>query len=218
MLDQTTSSLADFAGAAGRGFLLPGDLLLSVFAWMAPQTVEMLTFGTGKTAVTLILALIGWTMLVIGGLLLSRLCRNVAWQISALFRVLVYRAKQFVGDLKTRLIWKYREYFPHKAAQAHSVSQDEFDDLDIAVLASVSRRGSGMDTTASGLAEKYKLQPAHVQERLDKLQENHMLRSAISPNDGYQKYRITDSGLAYIAMCERQASARVNLTSASVSG
>jgi DNA-binding MarR family transcriptional regulator len=218
MLDQTFTSLADFFGAVGRGFMLPGDLLLSAFAWLAPKTVEILTFGTGKMVVTFVLALVGWTIVLITGLILSRLCRGIAWQIASIFRTLVWRAKMFVGTLKTKMLWKWRQFFPHKEAQAHSVSQDEIDELDIAVMVSLSRCGSGMATTASGLAKQYKLKQAEIQQRLDRLKENHMLRSAISPNDGHEKYRLTDSGLAYLAMCERQASARVNLTSASVSG
>jgi len=217
MLKQIFSSLAEFAGAIIRGFLIPGDLLLSALSWIAPKTAQILAFGNGKTIVLFILALLGWTLVLVAGLMLSRLCRNIAWQVSALFRVFVHRSKQFAGDLKTRLIWKYREYFPHKEAETHSVSQDEFDELDIAVLASISRRGSGMATTATGLAEKYRMQTAQVQERLDRLQESHMLRSAVSPNDGHEKYRLTDTGLAYIAMCERQAAERLSLTSVSVS-
>jgi DNA-binding MarR family transcriptional regulator len=219
MLDRTFSSLADFAGAVGRGFMLPGDLLLSAFAWIAPQTTQILTFGNGKTIVTFVLALFGWTMMVVAGLLISRLCRGIAWQVAALFRVLVWRTKQFLGSLKTKMLWKYREFFPHKRTEGSSVSQEQFDDLDIAVLASVSRGRTGKASTASELAQKYKVQPAQIQQRLERLTENHMLSSVKSSILGRnKKYRLTDSGLALIAMCERQAAQRVSLTSASVSG
>ena len=218
MLDQTFNSLADFFGAIGRGFMLPGDLLLSAFAWLAPKTVEILTFGTGKTIVTFVLALVGWTIVLITGLILSRLCRRIAWQIAAIFRTIVWRTRMLLGELKTKMLWKWREFFPHKSTESESVSQDELDELDIALMVSLSQCRSGMATTAPGLAKKYKLQQEQIQQRLDRLKDNHMLRSAISPNDGYEKHRLTDSGLAYLAMCERQASARVNLTSASVSG
>ena len=218
MLDQTFSSLADFAGAAGRGFMLPGDLLLSAMTWIAPQTAEILTFGSGKTIVIFVLALFGWTIVAIAGLLLSRMCRRIASQMDSIFRILVWRTKMLLGSLKTKMLWKYREYFPHKATQTESVSQAHFDDLDIAMLASVSRRGPGMASSAPELAEKYKLQPAQIQDRLDKLTENYMLRSVLGSSDGFDNYQVTDSGLALMAMCERQAAARVNLASASVSG
>jgi DNA-binding MarR family transcriptional regulator len=218
MLDQTFTSLAGFTSAVVRGFLLPGDLLLSALAWIAPNTVEIMTFGNGKTIVVFVLALLGWTLVLVAGLVLSRICRSIAWQVAAMFRVLVWRTKMFLGSLKTKMLWKWRGFFPHKEAQAHSVSQDEFDELDIAMMASLSRCASGMATSAAGLAEKYKLKPAQIQQRLDRLKDNHMLRSAVSPNDGHEKYRLTDSGLAYIAMCERQAAQRVNPASASISG
>jgi hypothetical protein len=214
MLDQTFSSLADFAGAAGRGFMFPGDLLLSAFAWIAPQTADIFTIGTGKNLVTFVLALIGWMMIVIAGLLLSRLCRRIAWQLGAIFRILVWHTKMYLGSLKTKMLWKYREYFPHIETHSETVEQTQFDDLDVAVLASVPRRGPGMASSALELAKKYRLRPAQIQHRLDKLTENHMLHPVSGSTDGDKNYRLTESGLALIAMCERQAAARVNSASA----
>jgi hypothetical protein len=189
MLDQTLTYLTEFASAVGRGFMLPGDLLLSGFAWIAPQSAEVLSFGTGRSVATLVLALFGWTMIVIIGLLLSRLCRAVARQMNAMLRILVWRIKMLLGNLKTRMLWKYREYFPHKTTQTETVSQTQFDDLDIAVLASMSRQGPGMASSAPELAEK------------------------IGSTDGFENYRLTESGLALIAVCERQATARASVVS-----
>jgi DNA-binding MarR family transcriptional regulator len=218
MFDQSLTIVAEYASAVYRGILAPGEILLSWIEAIAPQTAAIMTTGNGGAIALLILTLLAWTLIVVAGLLLSRLCRKIAWQISALIRVFFYRVKMFVGDMKTRLIWKYREYFPHEAKQAQSVSHAQFDDMDIAVLASVSRRGPGMATSAPELAEKYKLRPAQIQDRLDKLAENHMLNSVMGSTDGYENYRLTDSGLALIAMCERQAAARVSPASASGSG
>ena len=218
MFDQSLTIVAEYASAMYRGILAPGEILLSWIEAIAPQTAAIMTTGNGGAITLLILTLLAWTLIVVAGLLLSRLCRKIAWQISALIRVFFYRVKMFVGDMKTRLIWKYREYFPHKTTQTESVSQAQFDDLDIAVLASVSRRGPGMATSAPELAEKYKLRPAQIQDRLDKLAQNHMLCSVIGSTDGHENYRLTDSGLALIAMCERQAAARIKPTCASASG
>jgi RIO-like serine/threonine protein kinase len=120
----------------------------------------------------------------------------------------------FMGSLKTKMLWKYREYFAHKTTQAETVSQTQFDDMDIAVLASISRGGSETTSSAPQLAQKYKLRPAQVQDRLDELEKNYMLHSVNRSTDGYDNYRLTESGLALLAMCERQASARANLISA----
>ncbi len=207
MLDQTLSTLADLANAVIRGFMLPGDLLFSAFAWIAPHAAKILTIGTGKAVVMFVLTLVGWTFMVIIGLLLSRACRGFARQIGSMFRVLLWHAKMFMGSLKTRMLWKYRKYFGHKPTKAETVSQTQFDDMDIAVLASISRGGSGMASSAPKLAEKYKLRPAQIQGRLDELANNQLLRSVIGSTDGYDNYRLTDSGLALLAMCERQAAA-----------
>jgi hypothetical protein len=214
MFDKSLTIVAEYASAVYRGFLAPGEILLSWIEAIAPQTAAIMTTGNGGAITLLILTLLAWTLIVVAGLLLSRLCRKIAWQISALIRVFIYRVKMFVGDMKTRLIWKYREYFPHKTTETESVSQAQFDDLDIAVLASVSRGGPGMAASAPELAEKYKLRPAQIQDRLDGLAQNHMLRSIIGSTDGYENYRLTDSGLALIAMCERQAAARISQASA----
>jgi hypothetical protein len=216
MLNQTLSTLADLANAVFRGFMLPGDFLLSAFAWVAPQFAEILTIGTGKTVVLFVLALVGWTIIAIIGLLLSRACRRLVQQIGSLFRILLWNAKMFMGSLKTKMLWKYRKYFAHKTTQDETVSQTQFDDMDIAVLASISRGGSGMASSAPELAEKYRLRPTQIQDRLEQLAKNHMLRSVTDSSDGYDNYRLTDSGLALLAMCERQAAARANLSSASV--
>jgi hypothetical protein len=218
MLDQTLSTLADLANALLRGFMLPGDFLLSVFAWIAPQSAEILTIGTGKTVVLFVLALVGWTIIAIIGLLLSRACRRLVQQIGSLFRILLWNAKMFMGSLKTKMLWKYRKYFAHKTTQDETVSQTQFDDMDIAVLASISRGGSGVASSAAELAEKYKLRPAQIQDRLEQLARNHMLRPVSDSSDGNDNYQLTDSGLALLAMCERQAAARANPASASLSG
>ena len=217
MIDQTLSTLADLANAAFRALMLPGDFLLSAFAWIAPHSAEVLTIGTGQSVVMFILTLIAWTIIVIIGLLLSRACRGFARQIGSMFRILLWNAKMFMGSLKTRMLWKYREYFAHKTTQTETVSQTQFDDMDIAVLASISRSDSRMASSAPSLAEKYKLSPAQIQDRLEQLAKNHMLRSVRASTNGYDNYQLTDSGLALLAMCERQATARANLTSAAVS-
>lgn len=80
----------------------------------------------------------------------------------------------------------------------------EFDDLDMAVLHSVSAKGPGFAMSAPDLAEKFTLRPAQVQKSLDKLSNNKLLASVIGSTDGFDNYRLTDSGLAFMAMWQRQ--------------
>jgi DNA-binding MarR family transcriptional regulator len=82
----------------------------------------------------------------------------------------------------------------------------EFDRLDMAVLRSVSAKGPGFALAAPDLADRFKLRPSQVQRSLDKLSNSKMLVSVIGNTDGYENYRITDYGHAYIAMLMRQTS------------
>ena len=217
MIDQTLTSLANVLAAALRVLGFPGEVLLSVIAWIAPQAAEILTFGTGRPVVIFVLALIGWTIIVVVGLMVSKACRAVAWQFAAMCRTAVWHVKMYTGTLKTRLLWKYRKFFPHKADQAEPDAQDQFDDLDIAVLASLSRSGPGAASSAPQLAHKYKLRLSQIQNRIDRLSENQMVRSASGSKGGHDKYQVTDSGMAFIAMCQRNAAVRANQVSALIS-
>ena len=211
--------MAETAAAIKNAFLLPGEAVLSLIGWFSPQTEAIMRVDHGAVIYPVIFSLVAWTVFLVIGLLIYRAFKNLVWQISALFRTLIHFIKDTLGNLKTKLIWKYRQFFPHKSNDSTSVSQDQFDDIDIAVLASASRREDGVATSAKELAKKYRLQPAQVQERLDRLAQNHMLRRVSGSMMGRTgKYRLTDAGLAMVAMCERQASARANLVSASVSG
>lgn len=80
----------------------------------------------------------------------------------------------------------------------------EFDDLDLAVLRSASVQGAGFALSAPELAEQFRMRPAQVQRSLNMLSKNKMLAYVIGSTDGFDNYRLTDSGAAFFAMWERQ--------------
>ena len=80
----------------------------------------------------------------------------------------------------------------------------EFDDLDLAVLRQASALGPGLALSAPELAEQFTLRPAQVQRSLEKLSRNKMLDYVIGSTDGYDNYRMTDYGAAFLAMYQRQ--------------
>lgn len=216
MPDQTPFTLAAYAANASQGFLLPGELLLRALAAVAPQTAEVLAFGTGGIVVKFILALIAWTTFVIIGLLVSQACRRVARQLGALFYGLLWRLKLYCGNLKTRLIWKYREFFPYKPGGSQQLARTDFDSTDIAVLLSIARRGPGMASSAPEICAALKLRPAQVQARLEQLHHFKMVRSVLGSTDGFENYGLTDAGETYLAMTRRQAGNSTRLNRASV--
>lgn len=210
--------MAETVAAIYNAFLVPGESLLSLIGSLSPQTENIMRIGHGAVIYPLILSLAAWTAVLVIALLILRMIKRLLQQVSALFWTLVHAIKLYIGNLKTRLIWKYRQFFPHNAQQSEILAQEQFDDVDVAMMASISRSNTGTARSASKLAGKYDLRPAEVQKRLDRLVANHMLRSIGGTTDGEKYYRLTDSGLAFIAMCERRAKERLSLASVSVSG
>ncbi len=212
--------MAKTAAAIYHAFLIPGEAILSLIGKISPQTEEIMRIDYGGMIYPLIFALVAWTITLIIGLWILRFLRNLAWQTSAICHTMVHWVKMSLGNLKTKLLWKYRQFFPHKERSNHIVSQEEFDKLDIAVLRTFFQKGPGIATSAPELAEKFTLRPAQIQRRLEKLSQNQMLRSVIGSTEGYDNYRLTDSGLTFITMMQRQArvSAGVSPVSASGSG
>jgi hypothetical protein len=197
--------MAETVKAIYQAFTLPGEWLLSLIGTFAPQAAAIMRVDNGAIIVPFVLALLVWTLCIVAGLLISRMLRNIAWQVAAIYRTLVWRVKMALGSLKTRLLWKWRQFFPPSETSAEIVSREEFDNVDIAVLRSLFKRGPGMAVSAPELAEKLKLRPAQIQHRLDNLTHNQMLRSVIGSTDGFENYRLTDSGLTFITMMQRQA-------------
>ena len=215
MPDPSPFTPAAFVADASEAFLLPGDLLLRGIEAVAPRAAEILAFGTGGIVVKFILALIVWTTFVVIGLLVSKACRYVARQVTALFHVLVWRIKMFVCNVKTRLIWTYRKFIPHDTAGSQHMARTDFDSTDIAVLLSIARRGPGIASSAPEISESLKLRPAQVQSRLDQLHHFKMVCPVLGSTDGFDNYSLTSAGETYLEMTRRHARKSPQLNRAS---
>ena len=64
--------------------------------------------------------------------------------------------------------------------------------------------GPGYTMSAPELAEKFSCRPGRIQRSLDKLFQTRMLDSVIGSTDGFDNYRLTDSGAEFISMLQRQ--------------
>ena len=210
--------MAETVKAIYQAFTLPGEWILSLIDRFAPQAVEIMLVDNGAIIVPFVLSLLVWTLVIVAGLMVFRVCRNFAWQVAALWRTFVWRLKMALGSLKTRLLWKYRQFFPHRGDNSEMVAREEFDNVDIALLRTLFKQGPGMTISAPELTERLKLRPAQIQHRLDNLLQHQMVRSAIGSTDGYENYRLTDSGLAFITMMQRQARVTPGVSPVSASG
>ncbi len=80
----------------------------------------------------------------------------------------------------------------------------KFDDLDLAVLRNSAAAGGGFVISAPDLAEQLTMRPAQAQRRLDKLRNYRMVDVVIGSTDGFDNYRLTQSGAAFLAMLQRR--------------
>lgn len=206
MINQLLTELGEITEGLTAVFLFPGEMLLSLVDRIAPEIVAILTFGNGALVVPFVIALLVWTSIAILGLQLLRFCRNVARQFSAWLLTFWHRARLALQTLTMRIMWRLRAWFPRRESSAEIIETPtiEFDDLDMAVLRTVSAQGPGFALSAPELAEKFTMRPARLQKSLEKLSKNKMLDSVIGSTDGFDNYRMTVSGLAYMAMLQRQ--------------
>ncbi len=188
-------------------FVLPGSYLLSKFAVIAPVTAMNLGITEGQTegALPVTLSVICWVALLILLFIAWRIISNWLRVGGALVRTAWFRLKSAASNLKTQLVLKLRSYVPHRQARHEADAPAvEFDELDFAVLNSVSAQGPGFTLSAPELAERLSMLPSQVQQSLDKLSQNRMLSSVIGSTDGFDNYRLTDSGAAFVSMWQRQ--------------
>lgn len=190
------------------GFLvLPGNVLLSTLTTHFPGLANGMGIEgeAGNQSQLLFTSLGLWVLFAVICWLVYRLCKDFARIGLAFFHTLLHRASQGIGNLKTALVCKLRERFPvRRSNRTSTVPTLELDDLDFAVLQTVSELGPGFTMSAPELAEKFSRRPAQIQRSLDRLFHTRMLDSAIGSTDGFDNYRLTDSGAQFVAMWQRR--------------
>ena len=203
--------LSTFGAKLYALFVMPGSYLLSKFAAIAPVTAMEIGITAGQTegALPITLSAIYWVVVLILLLVTWRIVRDWVRVGNALIRTAWHRIKHAVSGFKTTLILKLRSHVPHRKARDEiEAPAVEFDELDFAVLNSVSAQGAGFTLSVPELAERLSMLPSQIQQSLDKLSRNRMLSSTIGSTDGYDNYRLTDSGAAFVSMWQRQESRR----------
>jgi len=172
-------------------FTTLGDISGSTYETLVNAPPLLLFF----TALSL--PIVGWFVL--------HFYRNIARNVEAVFRILTYRVTETLGAWKTHLICRFRKLIPHRKSRTFDAApQIEFDDLDLAVLRTAAALGPGLAINASDLAERFRLRPAQVQRSLNKLSNNKMLDFVMGSNDGFDNYRLTQLGTAFMSTWQRQ--------------
>lgn len=207
MIDQLIATLNSVGDWLYAGFIAPGSYLLSKFAVIAPVTAFKLDISPGQSEGTLVivLSLIAWILLCIALAIVWALVRTASRLASAMSLTAWHQLKIVASSYKTRLVLKMRSLVPRRPAESDTKTPTvEFDDLDLAVLNSVSEQGPGFTLSAPELADRLSLLPSRIQQSLDKLNRNNMLTSAIGSTDGFDNYRLSEAGAAFVSMWQRQ--------------
>ena len=190
------------------GFLvLPGNVLLSTLSVHFPGLAKSIGIeGESGNATQVLCTSIGlWLLFALIGWLVVLLFKDFARIANAMYYAVVYRISQCVGFVKTTLVVKLRGRFHRRKPPPMRIEPTlEFDDLDLKILQSASELAPGFTLSAPELAEKIPRRPAQIQQSLDKLFQSRMLDSAIASTDGFDNYRLTDSGAQFVAMWQRQ--------------
>jgi len=211
-LDMITQAIELFSKAVDwlyAMFVTPGSYLIAKFVAIAPVTAMRLGLAADQTGGTLliVLSLISWIVLLILLVVAWLFVRNCARVANAVIRTALYRMNAAISSYKTKLVLKLRALVPRRSSSAECVTPAvEFDELDLAILHSVSTQGPGFTLSAPELAERLSLLPSQIQQSLDKLNRNNMLKSVIGSTDGFDNYRMSEPGAAFVSMCQRQES------------
>ena len=205
MFSEFLTTLHGIGSAIYEGFVLPGTVCLSQLEVYAPGLAKLLSYGHGRPIVTFMIALVVWTMTLVALILLRRALLDLARIVRSVFQTIVFRIKLELGNLKSRLVCRFRKLVPkHNREDPESVPTIQFDDLDLAVLRSASALGPGFALSAPELADELTVRPAQIQRSLEKLSVNKMLDAVMGSTDDFDNYRLTDSGAAFLLMLQRQ--------------
>lgn len=207
MITDWLMDMRDFGDSIYAVFILPGDFLLSLLAEHLPLLASMLGVDSDDHFIILstVVALLSWIFAAIVVWGAVRLVSNISRTIGAGFRTLSFRVSLALGNFKTRIVCKFRAMVLRRwPPNADSAREVRFSDLDMAVLQSAAACGPGFATSAPELAEQLMMRPAQIQRSLDKLKENKLLDSVIGSTDGFDNYRLSLSGTAFIMMLERR--------------
>ena len=207
MIEQLQLTLQSVATAIVDFLLLPGNVLLSALTTHFPGLSRGIGIegDAGNLSQALVTSAVLWILFFVLLWIVWRLLKDIAREAGAVFLTLVHRASQELGNLKTALVCKFRGHVPVRRSQPTSTEPTlEFDDLDLAILASVAELGPGFTMSAPELADRIARRPAQIQQSLDKLFRIRMLDSAIGSTDGFDNYRLTDSGAQFISMWQER--------------
>lgn len=211
-------TLHDAGSAIFDVFLLPGDLILLQFAAQAPELAVRLGIDTNSDVVaqSAVISALIWLLLVGVVWKLFRFLQNVSRRVAAACKAIVFRSLLRMRNFKKELRCRLLNWLPQRrSSSADSNPEVEFDDIDLAVLRNTAAAGGGFVVSAPGLGEQLTLRPAKVQRSLERLRRYRMVEVALGSTDGFDNYRLSPSGAAFLDAIRRSQNRGEPLTATS---
>lgn len=189
-------------------FVLPGEAFLSWISDVAPAAAAQLNIiSESQPALPLIVfSLLFWLLLALAIAKTWRLLQNLFRIVSAGGKALSFRFSLAYRILRKNVLHGLQRLFLQRTTGGITASSVDFDDLDLAVLRSAAACGPGFTTSAPELAEQLKYRPAQIQRSLNKLSRNKLLDGVIGSTEGFENYRLSQSGSHYVATLHHERS------------
>ena len=206
MIKTWQTTLNDLGIAVLDAFLFPGTFALSHLSTHAPAIALQLGITAEGNGVILpaAVSVLSWSLLLFLIWKISRLLVMAAQIANAVIRRSFSQAAYRIRSLRARIAYKARQVIPmRRSDNSRSVSEIEFNDLDVTVLQTSAALPPGLVLSAPDLAGKLTLRPAQVQRSLDKLRKHQLLDSVIGATDGFDNYRLTQAGATLLATLDR---------------
>jgi DNA-binding MarR family transcriptional regulator len=189
-------------------FMTPGEWLASKTIEHAPLLATSLGISAEENSVLapLILSILSWMIIALLGRRLLYSFRNLLNAIGIMFMRIKFRTLIALHSLTAKfglesLMW-WKDAEPEVESSKLSLNR-----LDLMVLKLAKAAGPGFALSAPELSERMNLRPAQIQECLDKLSQNSLLDFTRGTTDGYENYRLNETG-AYILTMWQEYQAR----------
>ncbi len=187
------------------GFLAPGEFLLREAAKRAPGVLAALDVNAGDSTAALCLAFAYWLVVLLVAARILHVVRLVMRKTSTFLRIIYFWIALFFRSIKTLLVCTLRKFsLWRRPGHPDETRFVEISETELAFLRHAAERGPGFAVSAPELAESFSMRPAQAQRCIDSLAANRLLDYAFGATDGFENYRLTDSGAAFLAMWNRR--------------
>jgi DNA-binding MarR family transcriptional regulator len=188
--------------------MTPGEWLASKTIEHAPSLAASLGISAGESSVLapLVLSILSWMIIALLGRRLLYTLRGLLKAIGVMIMRVKFRTLIALHSFTTTLGLESLMWWKDAEPEVES-SKLSLNRLDLMVLKLAKAAGPGFALSAPELSDRMNLRTAQIQECLDKLSQNDLLDFTRGTTDGYENYRLNETG-AYILTMWQEYQAR----------